>query len=214
MTRAQWLLALECVALFVVLPLVLWTLPMKGALFMTLWVLAFGCALAWRKQTGRTLRSLWDWKSIAPDAWGPIAMRFVLCAVAMALFTLIHDPQRLLSFPAERPLVWCMVMVLYPLLSVIPQEMIYRVFFCERYAPIFPSERMMLVASGLAFGHAHVMFNNWVAYSMSLVGGLIFAHTYLRHKSAALVWAEHALYGCFLFTIGLGWYFYSGAQVR
>ena len=41
--------------------------------------------------------------------------------------------------------------------------------------------------------------------------GLIFASTYAKSKSLALVTIEHGLYGNFLFFIGLGWYFYGGA---
>jgi hypothetical protein len=43
------------------------------------------------------------------------------------------------------------------------------------------------------------------------IGGVFFARTYTARPSLALVVAEHALYGCFLFTLGLGHYFYHGA---
>ena len=39
----------------------------------------------------------------------------------------------------------------------------------------------------------------------------IFASTYSKTKSLALVTIEHGLYGISLFLIGLGWYFYGGA---
>lgn len=204
----------ECIFLFAALPLVMAMLPMKGILFLTIWVLAIGCTYVWCKHSGRSIRSLWDWHLIPSEIWASLMMRFVLCAMGMAIFTIMHDPHRLLSLPTERPLLWLMVMVLYPLLSVIPQEMIYRVFFFSRYAPIFCNDRIMMLASGLAFGHAHVMFHNWVAYILSIIGGLIFSHSYARCRSFKLVWFEHSLYGCFLFTIGLGWYFYSGAQLQ
>lgn len=213
MSRRQWLLWFEFVLLFVGLPVLLSFLPMRSTLFGTLWVMAIGCAFVWRRQTKKRLRDLIDWRGIPADVWASVLMRFAVCAAAMAIFTMLHDPQRLLSLPTERPAIWGLVMLFYPVLSVVPQEMIYRVFFFHRYASLFATDRAMMVASGLAFGHAHFMFGNWVAYSMSMVGGLLFAHSYVRCRSFALVWAEHALYGCFVFTIGLGWYFYSGAQL-
>jgi uncharacterized protein len=208
--RMLWI---EFISLFVALPVLFSMLPMKGGLFLILWVLAISCMLLWRKQTGRTLRSLWDWKQIPKNIWNPLLIRFLLCALVMAIFTLMYDPNRFLSLPMDHPLLWLMVMLFYPLLSVIPQEMLYRVYFFARYAPIFRNDRIMVLASGLAFGHAHIMFHNWVAYTLSIIGGIIFAETYARTRSFTIVWVEHALYGCFLFTIGLGWYFYSGAQM-
>jgi hypothetical protein len=41
-------------------------------------------------------------------------------------------------------------------------------------------------------------------------GGLLFAVTYHRTASAFAAAVEHALYGCFLITLGLGRFVYSG----
>ena len=42
----------------------------------------------------------------------------------------------------------------------------------------------------------------------------MFATTYQRYRSLALVCLEHAIYGCLIFTLGLGWYFYGAAWQR
>ena len=34
---------------------------------------------------------------------------------------------------------------------------------------------------------------------------------YARTRSALVAALQHAAFGCFVFTIGLGWYFYHGA---
>lgn len=204
-----WLVA-ELLLLFAVLPVVLSYYSLKGVLFITLWVLAIGCLIVWAKQTGGSIKSLVSFHHFSRERWRPMLLRFICCAVAMALFTATHDEGRLLQLPIEKPKLWMMIMVLYPILSVFPQEIIYRVFFFDRYASLFVNQRHMIFASAFAFGHAHFMFNNWVAYFMSVIGGLIFADTYARTRSLPLVWLEHALYGCFVFTIGLGWYFYTG----
>ncbi|MEK8021825.1 MAG: hypothetical protein VSS75_033535 [Candidatus Parabeggiatoa sp.] len=51
------------------------------------------------------------------------------------------------------------------------------------------------------------MFANWIAIILSFISGLFFAQTYYKTRSALLVTIEHILYGNFLFTIGLGWFF-------
>ena len=107
-----------------------------------------------------------------------------------------------------------MVVLFYPLLSVIPQEIIFRSFFFRRYEQLFNTPNKIILFSGLAFGWVHILLLNWVAVIFSAVGGIIFASTYNRTKSLALTCLEHALYGCFIFTIGLGFYFYHGQAVH
>ena len=46
---------------------------------------------------------------------------------------------------------------------------------------------------------------------MTAAGGWLFARDYARHRSLTLVCLEHAAYGCVIFTVGLGRFFYSGA---
>lgn len=137
-------------------------------------------------------------------------LRFALFAPLIALGTWLLMPESFLSFPRERPQLWVMVMLLYPLLSVWPQEMLYRCFLHERYAPLFGSGKLYVAASALAFGFMHVILLNWVAVIMTALGGWLFARDYARHQSLTLACIEHALYGCLVFTIGLGRFFYTG----
>jgi hypothetical protein len=58
---------------------------------------------------------------------------------------------------------------------------------------------------------AHVLLMNPVAVIMTALGGYLFAKDYARHQSLALACLEHALYGCWVFTLGLGIFFYTGA---
>jgi membrane protease YdiL (CAAX protease family) len=58
-----------------------------------------------------------------------------------------------------------------------------------------------------------VIFENWIAPVLTLIGGLLFAWTYARTRSQVVASFQHALFGCFLFTIGLGWYFYYAVVV-
>lgn len=68
----------------------------------------------------------------------------------------------------------------------------------------------MIVASAAAFAFLHIIFRNWLAVGLTFAGGLLFAARYAGTGSLATSSFEHALYGCWLFTIGLGQYFYHG----
>ena len=102
-------------------------------------------------------------------------------------------------------------MVLYPALSVYPQELVFRSFLFHRYAPVFGEGPGMVAASAAAFGYVHIIFGNWFSVAASGVGGWLFASRYLRSRSLFTASVEHSLYGILIFTIGLGRYFYHGA---
>lgn len=116
-----------------------------------------------------------------------------------------------LAFPAEHTGLWLTICIVYPVLSVIPQELIFRVFFYHRYRALLGSRVTVLWVSALSFGLAHLLFGHWSSVLLSGVGGLLFGWTYLRTRS--MLWAafEHSLYGVTLFTIGLGRFFFSGS---
>ncbi|WP_207222705.1 CPBP family intramembrane glutamic endopeptidase [Herbihabitans rhizosphaerae] len=131
-------------------------------------------------------------------------------AAVITVLLLIFSPERLLVFPRQEPVVWALVMVLYPLLSVYPQEMIFRAFLFHRYKPLFGTGAPVVAASAISFGFAHVIFGNWVSVGLTLIGGLIFAARYRKTGSVLVASVEHALYGCLVFTIGLGEFVYHG----
>ncbi len=68
----------------------------------------------------------------------------------------------------------------------------------------------MIVASAAAFAFLHIIFRNPLAVALTFAGGLLFAARYAETDSLATSCFEHALYGCWLFTLGLGQYFYHG----
>jgi membrane protease YdiL (CAAX protease family) len=57
----------------------------------------------------------------------------------------------------------------------------------------------------------HIVFRNPLAMALTFAGGILFAWRYEKTGSLFVSSFEHALYGCFLFTIGLGRYFYARA---
>src|SRR5262245_65520235 len=86
-------------------------------------------------------------------------------AATMALF-----PEKLFALPRAMPLEWAVLLATYPVLSVYPQELLYRAFFLKRYEGLFPNGRGLWLGSALAFAWLHVIFRNPLAIVMTLVG--------------------------------------------
>jgi hypothetical protein len=99
-------------------------------------------------------------------------------------------------------------MALYPMLSVWPQEFLYRRFYFWRYGAIFTSTRELVWSSACAFCMLHAIYHNAVSIVLSLLAGWVFASHYARSGSLLLVWLEHTVFGQWAFTIGLGRFFY------
>jgi uncharacterized protein len=140
---------------------------------------------------------------------------FLLFVAVMTGLVYRYAPRDLFGFVRGRPKLWALVMVGYPLLSVYPQGIIYRAFFFERYQALFPSLWLMVLMSALAFAYVHIVFRNWIAIALTIPGGFLFAIRYAHTGSLFISSFEHALYGCWLFTVGLGkWFVYDPRLAR
>lgn len=208
-------LAIEFILLFVGLPLAVVAAEKAGLvrvpLIPALWALSLVAAVAlWRDRTFPRERffRIQQWRE---HLLGPL-LRFGVCVVLLTLVTALFFPERLFGFIEERPALWTLVMVLYPFLSVYPQGLIFRGWLMHRYRRLFPTPRGLAAASAFGFAAAHLVLQNGIAFTFTLVGGWFFARTYQRSGSLLIAAVEHSLYGQFLFTIGLGWYFYGGAR--
>lgn len=139
---------------------------------------------------------------------------FALLGTTIAYAAYVLYPAGFLSFPRRVPRLWLTIMVLYPLLSVLAQEFVYRTFFFHRYGPLFGRSRWAAIVTNAAlFGFAHIIFGNWVAVLGTFLTGLLFAYRYEVTRSLWAVWLEHSLYGCLVFTVGLGRYFFTGISI-
>lgn len=211
-------LTLECVVVFGALPALAWAAPrlLNSAqaglgmwTFPAIWALGLWALFVLLRDPAFDRRELWNWPG-ALAHWRPMAIRFVLAAAALAGLTYALYPGLFFRFPTEAPQRWAVVMVGYPLLSVYLQEVAFRSAFMHRYRPILGSGSAMLVVSSLAFGWAHILMDSWLAVGLSVIGGWLYATTYQRSRSLALVSIEHALYGCWIFTVGVGYFFWGG----
>jgi membrane protease YdiL (CAAX protease family) len=136
--------------------------------------------------------------------------------VALLLWAGVHwfMPTLEWSFARQNPILWAAVMVLYPVLSVYPQGILYRAFFLHRYAFLInqtpTGQWTAILASAAAFAFLHIIFRNSISVVLTFFGGMLFAWRYMETGSLLTSSVEHALYGCWLFTVGLGGYFYHG----
>jgi uncharacterized protein len=202
-------LILEFVALFIVLPLAYRFSPMRFPALPLLWAAAMYACWQVLCDPHFDRNRLWNAGALRGHAIGILCI-FAVVALALWLGVRQFAPPLEWNFVSRNPAFWAVVMVLYPVLSVYPQGLLYRAFFFERYAGLFPGKWPMIVASALAFSFMHLVFRNVLAVLLTFAGGLLFAARYAETGSLATSCFEHALYGCWLFTVGLGQYFYHG----
>jgi len=204
-------LAIEFGLLFAGVPLTLRILAprLPWVLLPALWLFTVGC-LAWLLcNPNFDRRSLW--RIADPGRWTFLGLANVLpAAAALLLVAWYAAPQHLFDLPRRRPGVWALVMLLYPILSVYPQGIIYRGFLFQRYAPLFPRRWALILVSGVAFGFMHVVFRNWVAPLLTVAGGLLLAWVYDASGSLPIAALIHWGLGGAVFTVGLGRYFFHG----
>jgi uncharacterized protein len=210
MSRAA--LWMEFSVLFVGVPLGYRFSPKPIPALPVLWLAALYCwwQLGRDPTFPRTL--LWNPEPAAGQLPSILACFVVIAAIVWVAVRLIV-PELLFSFVRTRPVLWAVVMVLYPVLSVYPQGIIYRSFLMHRYAPILRSGVGLILMSAVAFAFMHIIFRNPVAVALTFWGGILFAWRYSATGSLFTSSLEHALYGCWLFTVGLGQYFYHGRIV-
>lgn len=213
MKKPDFLLLFEFLVLCLALPTYIIVTKSAPFMFAFLWGATGYCALIYRQKLFKGWRDLWRWDQVTWPHMKPILLRWIMACAAMTLFMHFYDPTRMFEIPRHNPKFLMMLFILYPLISALPQEFIFCSFFFNRYERYFKTGVPMIVASATTFAYAHVLYINPVAPTLSFLGGLIFAYTFYKHRSLALVTIEHGLYGNFLFMLGLGWYFYSGSVV-
>lgn len=210
--RPRRLRILECTAAFFLFPPGLYLVRQQLAFRLLPLVLIAGasCAVYLARTGAMSRRSLWDLTALRTHLPGILAV-FAFGGVAVMGVSAGFYPMHFLTFPRQTPGTWAAVMLLYPFLAALPQEVIFRAFFFARYGGLFSNPVTLVVCNGLSFGLAHLLYGNWTALILSTLGGWLFAYRYHRTRSLFIVALEHGLWGDLLFTLGIGWYLYSGS---
>lgn len=202
-------LIVEFLLLFVLLPLGYRFSPLRVPVLPLLWLATLYAWWQLQRDPSFDRTRLWNTASFTSHL-GSILGIFAVAALLLWFGVHRFAPQLEWSFVRRNPGFWALVMLLYPVLSVYPQGLLYRAFFFQRYAALFSGRWTMILASAAAFAFMHLIFRNWLAVALTFAGGILFAFRYDQAGSLATSSFEHALYGCWLFTVGLGQYFYHG----
>jgi uncharacterized protein len=238
MLKSYHYIALEFTLLCLALPTFIWMTGSGHMMFAFLWGAAIYTGVVWwllktdassfgltkgsqKNQTDplvepkgdglwMVFKTEWNWGAVNWPNLKPVLFRWVIATISICAFTWLYEPDRLFHIPREMPQIIPFLVLAYPILSALPQEFIFCSFFMKRYGHWFKADWMKILISAIVFGYAHMLFLNWVAPVFSFFGGLIFAYTYIKTRSLALVTFEHALYGNSIFLAGIGYYFYSG----
>lgn len=136
--------AAELVLVFLALPAAIAFWPIKVPLIPVLWLLALvGAMWLWR-DPGFDRRRLWNAGAIRRADLALVLIRFAVLAALLAglLYACLDRellglrfPPQMFMFPRVKPWIWLAVMVAYPLVSVLPQNIVWRVFFSGDIAP-------------------------------------------------------------------------------
>lgn len=136
--------------------------------------------------------------------WLSTIIKFLIIIITTTTFVYFTDKTNLFTVVLNKPILWIAILIFYTLFSVYPQELIYRTFFFKRYQSLFKNEHIFILLNALIFSLAHLLFKNTLVIFLTFLGGLLFAITYNKTKSTLLVSIEHAIYGSWLFTVGMG----------
>lgn len=202
MIKSRTFLTAEFILLFVLLPLSL-AISMSIWIKVALVIIGFGYLLTvLRKFEGVKFQIKKNiiWTSY----FKRIVLTFLVVAVVTTLFVWFTAPAALFYVPLNSPGLFLIILIFYSLLSVWPQEIIYRTFFLERYLPLFKNQYLLILVNAVVFSMAHLFFKNILVLILTFIGGILFGLTYLKYKSTTLVTIEHAIYGNWLFTVGMG----------
>ena len=141
-----------------------------------------------------------DWKNF----WKSTLIKLFVIVVVTSVIVLFTDSKNLFNVVLNKPMLWVLILLFYSLFSVFPQELIYRTFFFQRYHKLFKNEYVFILINAALFSLAHILFKSYLVLIFTFIGGLLFAITYQKTNSTLLVSIEHAIYGCWLFTVGMG----------
>ena len=203
-------ISVEFILLFIAMPIFLFFHATRWNVHMGLWSICLYALVYLYRQKNFSWKKLWHGAGWAAEQKRAALLRFAALTALVIFFTYFIVPERMLGFPMKKPWFWLLVMFLYPILSVLPQELLFRSFFFQRYQKLFSDKWMMIFASAIVFGFVHIVFHNWVSPTFCLIAGLIFAYSYSQHRSLKWATIEHAAYGCMVFTVGIGFYFLVG----
>ncbi|MBQ0732947.1 CPBP family intramembrane glutamic endopeptidase [Aquimarina celericrescens] len=192
----------ELFFLFVVLPLS-FLISYPIAIKLALTIIGFLYILIILKRNG-LLKLRFPDKMYWKPFWKETVIKLAIVMIITGLYVLFVAPDKLFLVLIKKPHLWLMILFIYTFLSVWPQEIIYRTFFYERYQGLVKNKWLFVFINAILFSLAHLFLQSFLVQVLTFIGGMLFAYTYQKTKSTTLVSVEHAIYGNWLFTVGMG----------
>ena len=193
---------LEILFLYIATPLILFT-PTPAWLKGIYFLLSLSYTI-WVGITKENIRFKRVKTKVYKRIFSVIGLRMILITVATSAFILFTNKEAFFDVIINKPLMWLGFSLIYILVSVIPQELIYREFFIKRYSDLFQNKTVLLIVNALLFSFAHIWFKSWIVLGFTFVGGIMFFLTYQKSKSLFVVILEHFIYGIWLYSVGYG----------
>ena len=196
-------LKLEFIIIYFILPIVLVIANIKYLFFLILILVSIYAFFTLKKDKEFNLKSL-----LHKIYWKQVLILNIIFAVNIYLYTFIFYPELLFSLPKKNLALLIMIIIFYPVVSVAPQELIYRVFFCQRYKKILGHNYgNIILINTFVFAFGHIIFLNLTALIFTAIASPIFLIVYLRYSFATCLFL-HALSGLLVFIFGLGKFFF------
>jgi membrane protease YdiL (CAAX protease family) len=136
--------------------------------------------------------------------WKETILKLLIIVFLTTCFVWVTNKEALFNVLLQKPKLWIIILFVYSFFSVYPQELLYRTFFFKRYKSLFKNEALFLFINAILFSLAHLFFKNSLVIVLTFLGGLLFVFTFNKTKSTLLTSIEHAIYGSWLFTVGMG----------
>ena len=112
---------------------------------------------------------------------------------------LIIDPDKIVTLSV---LPWFAPLILYPLLSVPLQEIIFRWFYMNRISAVFSSQKAIVLIAAILFGFAHISMGPTTLIGTFILG-LWWGMLYLKTKNLWPTMIAHSMVGNFLIWLTL-----------
>ena len=196
-------LYLEFLFIYIIPPLVIIYLKEKYLLYLFLF---FFCSIAFillKKEKKKSLKEFFgkiEFKSLK--------FNLLFFIFAIHIYALMIGLNSFYSMPIENIKLWIIIIIFYPIISVFPQEIIYRVLFVERYKKLFVSKKdYSQIVNTFIFTYSHIVFQNHHAIIISAIASPIFYYQYTK-KSFLNCFIIHSLGGYLIYTVGLGDFFF------
>lgn len=196
-------LKLEFIIIYFILPILLVIANIEYLFFLILILVSIYAFFTLKKDKEFNLKSL-----LHKISWKEVLIFNIIFAVNIYLYTFIFYPELLFSLPKKNLTLLTMIIIFYPVVSVAPQELIYRVFFCQRYKKILGHNYgNIILINTIVFAFGHIIFLNLTALIFTAIASPIFLIVYLKYSFATCL-LLHALSGLLVFIFGLGNFFF------